>query len=195
MIKNELKKVKARIINKTLKKQELEKEKNKISEEIEVLNEKHLKFLDYNRYQNNSHIAVGTVAFIGMNYFSIKMLNQPITNSVLISLLPTLLASETTRFFFFKKRKKIEQANPKIDFKNYDVEATYEKLFQLHNEKMALLDEITLINNECDKYYECCEELLEENINNNKIINKDKEYTKENESYVKVKVMTLTRKK
>ena len=56
----------------------------------------------------------------------------------------------------------------------------------LHTKKMTLADELTIINEDCKKCGICCEKLLTEEIPV-EIENK--------EENVKVKVMTLTRKK
>lgn len=186
MVKKELKKIKSIILNKNHEKEKIENEKIKVQEEINTLNEKHLKFLDYNRYKTNAHRAVAAATFIGMNYISVKFLNQPVTNSLLISALPTLITTEATRSFFTMKRNKIKKENPQIDFENYNKEEIYEKLMELHNKKMTLSDELTIINEDCKKCGICCEKLLTEEIPV-EIENK--------EENVKVKVMTLTRKK
>lgn len=202
MLKDELKKIKSKIIHKNVKKQQLEQEEKRITAEIESLNKKHLKYLDYRRYQNNSNIAVGVITFIGIGYFSLKILNQTLTNSMLISTIPSFLTAEATRTFFFFKRKKIKDANPTIDFKNYDIDGTFEKLMELHNEKMTLSDEISLINSECKKCNECCEQLLlepenQEYLKDCKMIFEEKKCIKDQqpEQTAKIKVITLNRKK
>ncbi len=195
-LKIKLKKIKSTLEEKNKIKTKLENKQEEISKKLEIITDEQVKLIEYNNYKNNSHIAVGAIAFIASLFLTKNVLDQDMIYSILISLGISSTSLLGTNNFFKKKIKKLKELNPSINFENGNIDENQKKIQILLQKQMENSKKITDIKEMTKKCKQCYEELInDENINSLhkcQILNEKILCNKEEKKPQKEKILVMT---
>ena len=161
-------------------KEKLNEEINKISEKIHEKTNIQSLLLQYNRYNNNSHIPVGIISLFAISFVAERMINIDIANTIMIGLVGSSALSLGTKIYFKKKQDDMKKENPNIDFQNYNIDDNYEVIENLFNKKFELVNELEKVNKNTNNKEQLKQSQIinEININNNIEPEKEKQKVK-----------------